>query len=115
MLMETSNQSTFTKSSGIKVISVISGVFLLLIITCRPSAAQKLEYRETVIAGSPDKFAEVRHVLLKGSNFEIGKKIGEIAKRDGVTINPSENYLINRAKRVYMARNYPVFYDRMRV
>ena len=112
--METSNQSTFTKSSGIKVISVISGVFLLLIITCRPSAAQKLEYRETVIAGSPDKFAEVRHVLLKGSNFEIGKKIGEIAKRDGVTINPSENYLINRAKRVYMARNYPVFYDRMR-
>lgn len=112
--MKTSHQTTTARSTGIKFLSGISGVFILVIITCNPSAAQKLEYQESVIAGSPDKFTEVRHVILRGPNFEIGKKLGEIAKISGVTIETSENYIINRTKRKYIARNYPVLYDRMR-
>jgi hypothetical protein len=50
-------------------------VFLGMLVL--PAVAKSLEYRESVIAGGPDKFAEVRHVVLKGSNYEIGKKIGE--------------------------------------
>lgn len=112
--METTHQTTAARPSGIKVVSAISGVFILVSIMCQQSAAQKLEYKETVIAGSPEKFAEVRHVILKGSNFAIGKKLGEIAKTNGVIIDTAENFIINRTKREYIARNYPVFYDRMR-
>jgi predicted choloylglycine hydrolase len=82
--------------------------------TALSAAAQDLEYKETIIAGGPDKFVEVRHVVLKGSNFDIGKKIGEIAKGDGTRITPSDNHIMNRAKREYMAKNYPILHERMK-
>jgi len=88
------------------------GIFL--VISQVSQTIEKLEYKETVIAGGPDKFAEVRHVILMGSNFEIGKKIGEIAKRNGTRITPSEDTIMNRAKRLYMAKNYPILYERMK-
>jgi predicted choloylglycine hydrolase len=88
-------------------------VFLLGMMAL-PSAAQDLEYKETVIAGGPDKFAEVRHVVLKGSNFDIGKKIGELAKKNGTPIMPSDDHVMNRAKREYMAKNYPILHERMK-
>ena len=87
---------------------------LLLIPPALPATAQDLKYTETVIAGGPDKFMEVRHVVLKGSNFEIGKRTGEIAKKDGTPITPSNDRIMNRAKREYMAKNYPILYERMK-
>jgi predicted choloylglycine hydrolase len=57
---------------------------------------------------------EVRHIVLRGSNFEIGRKIGEIAKKDGTSVTPSNDRIKNRAKREYMAKNYPILYERMR-
>jgi predicted choloylglycine hydrolase len=86
----------------------------LFITTALPAAARVRGYTETVIAGGPDQVVEVRHVVLKGSNFEIGQKIGELAKRDGVRITPSKETILNRAKREYMARNYPILYTRMK-
>lgn len=102
------------KLSRTFVASVYVAVALLLIPMALPATAQDLEYKETVIAGGPDKFAEVRHVVLKGSNFEIGKKIGELAKKDGTPITPSGNHIMNRAKREYMAKNYPIHSERMK-
>lgn len=96
-----------------KSISVILTGFLLSI-SQAVAFAQGPTHQETVIAGGPDKFAEVRHVVLKGSNFEIGKVIGELAKRDGALITPSSNHVMNRVKREYMAKNYPILYERMR-
>ena len=103
-----------TRSSKNVVVSAIVGMVFLLSIIATPSAAQERGYKETVIAGGPDKFAEVRHVVLKGSNFEIGKKIGEIAKNDGTPITPSNDHIMNRAKRKYMAKNYPILHERMK-
>ncbi len=96
------------------VTSVYAAVALLLIPVASASIAQEVEFKETVIAGGPEKFAEVRYVILKGSNFEIGKKIGELAKKDGTIITPSANHIMNRAKREYMAKNYPILYERMK-
>ncbi len=95
-------------------VSVFVGMAILLSMMALPAAALDLEYKETVIAGGPDKFMEVRHVVIKGSNFEIGRKIGEIAKKDGTPILPSEDHIMNRAKREYMARNYPILLERMK-
>jgi len=113
-IMRHVKQIIVTRSSGKKIFQVIFGVVFFLSITVVPSAAQKLKYSETVVAGSPDKFAEVRHVVLRGSNFNIGRKIGEIAKRDGAVINRQGNNILNRTKRIYMSKYYPIHYDRMR-
>jgi len=56
----------------------------------------------------------VRHVVLRGSNFDIGKKIGEIAIKDGTPLTPSDDHIMNRAKREYMAKNYPILFERMK-
>jgi len=103
-------------------VSAQTGMVLLLSMIVLPAGfvfsgcgmEKKLTHKETVIAGGPDKFVEVRHVILKGSNFEIGKEIGQIAKRDGVRIRRSENRILNRAKREYMADRYPILYERMK-
>jgi predicted choloylglycine hydrolase len=102
------------RSSKNVVVSVTVGMVFFLSMVASPSTAQELKYKETVIAGGPDKFAEVRHVVLKGSNFEIGKKIGELAKKDGTIIVRSGDQIMNRAKREYMAKNYPILYQRMK-
>ena len=101
-----------SKRIGVSVFAVL--VLLLNTLALPASAKQNLQYREEVIAGGPDKFVTVRHVVLKGSNFDIGQKIGEIAKKDGAVIAPSDNRIMNRAKREYMAQNYPVMYERMK-
>ena len=90
------------------------GMLVLLGILVSAGLAQTLGYQESVIAGGPDTFAEVRHVVLKGSNYEIGKKIGELAKREGAQVKPSGDKILNRAKREYMAHDYPIHYQRMR-
>lgn len=102
------------RSSKFATIAERVGMLVLLGMMVSSALAKNLEYKESVIAGGPDKFAEVRHVVLKGSNYEIGKKIGELAKRDGARIVPSGDEIVNRAKREYMARNYPVHYQRMK-
>jgi predicted choloylglycine hydrolase len=77
-------------------------------------APKDLEHVNEVIAGSPGHFVEVRHVILKGSNFAIGQKLAEIAKSHGTQILPAGDPLLNRVKREYMRKNYPVLYERMK-
>lgn len=108
------NGGVMIKLSKSFVVSIIVGVTFLLILMTLPAVAQDLEYKDTVIAGGLDKFVVVRHVVLKGSNFDIGKKIGEIAKKEGTPITPSDDHIMNRAKREYMADNYPILHERMR-
>jgi hypothetical protein len=96
-ILETNKGGVMRKLSRRFVASAFVTVALLLIPMALPATAKDLEFTEKVIAGGPDKFVEVRHVVLKGSNFEIGKKLGEIAKRDGVRIMPSEDKILNRA------------------
>lgn len=101
---------------GYGFLAFIGIVLFVLLSACRPQTAEMkdLEYEEAVIAGGPDSFMEVHHVFLKGSNFAIGQKIGEFAKKNGTQISPSENKILNRSKRKYMAKNFPILYERMK-
>lgn len=94
----------------IYVVLVLAALAVLVVTL----TSQELKFNETVIAGGPDHFAEVRHVILKGTNFEIGKRLAEIAQRHGTQIVPSGDPLLNRVKREYMKNNYPVMLERMR-
>ena len=58
----------------------------------------------------------VRHLKVHGTNFEIGRRVGEIAiQRHGKT---SADYLASplyaRARRIYFQRNYPIHWERTR-
>lgn len=103
-----------TRLSKKIIVSLFVGMVFLLSLMTVLATAQDLQYKERVIAGGPDKFAELRHIVLKGSNFDIGKKIGEIAIKDGTLLTPSDDHIMNRAKREYMAKNYPILHERMR-
>lgn len=73
-----------------------------------------LEYSETIVAGGPEHFMEVRHVVMKGTNFAIGEKLGEIARTSGFRPDPRGDALLNSVQREYLARTYPILHERMR-
>ncbi|MTI81017.1 MAG: linear amide C-N hydrolase [Firmicutes bacterium] len=74
-----------------------------------------LNYTESVILNSPEDSLEVNHLILKGTNYEIGKKLGEIAKEiHGIEKLPKENSLETRCQRLYLEKNYPIYFERMR-
>lgn len=79
-----------------------------------PADAKEPYFKETVVAGGPDHFMEVRHVIIKGSNYAIGKKVAEIAKGMDIRPNPFIDPLTNKVQREYMEKNYPIFYQRMK-
>jgi predicted choloylglycine hydrolase len=78
-----------------------------------PSA--DIRYEERVVAGGPEEFMMVRHVVLKGSNYAIGRRLGEIVLERGESGPvPSGDAQRNGSQREYMSKHYPVLFDRMR-
>ncbi len=71
-----------------------------------------LQFQETHILGDATTFATVRHLVLRGTNREIGKKLGELARdRYGVRLLSSPP-TITHARRNYFAHNYPLHLER---
>ena len=79
------------------------------------AAPDKVVQVDRVIAGGPDKSLEVRHLVLRGSNEQIGRALAEIAKeRYGVRLQAVRDPVQARAQRKFLERNYPILLDRMR-
>jgi hypothetical protein len=102
--------------------TLAGGLFLVVTLTAAPSpgAAQeqsregKTVRQDQVVAGSPQDFMEVRHLILRGSNEEIGKALGTIAReRFHLEPTPSSDRLRTRVQRRYFEKNYPFLFERM--
>src|SRR5687767_14157224 len=79
------------------------------------ASAAALQKEERVIAGSPSDSMEVRHLVLRGTNEEIGRALAEIAKeRYGVRAGRAADPLRTRAQRRYIETAFPILADRMR-
>jgi predicted choloylglycine hydrolase len=89
-------------------------IFSSVVLSGKEKKPGDIYAKETVVAGSKENFMMVRHVILEGSNYEIGKKIAELAQKDGVKIVPLGEPIRNRVQRRYIKKNYPVFYERMK-
>src|SRR5436190_11601207 len=71
--------------------------------------------QERVIAGAPSESMEVRHLVLTGTNEEIGRALAEIGReRYGIKLPPATDALRTRAQRRFIEKNYPILYQRMR-
>jgi len=87
----------------------------LLIALLLALSAEALQRQERVIAGSPSDSIEVRHLILRGSNEEIGRALAEIAmERYGVRADRASDPLRARAQRRYIESAFPILADRMR-
>lgn len=94
---------------------VLVVVNVLVIVHFLATNAFALERQERVIAGGPADSLEVRHLVLTGTNEEIGRALAEIARdRYGTRPEPSNNRLRTRAARRYFQKNAPILYDRLR-
>lgn len=71
--------------------------------------------QERVIAGGPNDFMEVRQLVLRGTNEEIGLALATHAM-ELYKLRPeaSRDRLRTRAQRRYFEKNYPILHDRMR-
>jgi hypothetical protein len=104
-----------------RVLLSISGLFLTLGLVGLPSLGQARDapksalVQDRVVAGGPKDFLEVRHLVLKGSNVEIGKALATIARqRYQLKPAPSADPFRTRVERRYLARHYPILLERMR-
>ena len=98
------------------VLIVLASVALLLC-SCQSKstpASTISTFKETVVAGTAEDFMLVRHLVIRGSDYGIGKKIGEVAREFGVRMAPSADSLRNKVQREYVKNNYPILYERMR-
>jgi predicted choloylglycine hydrolase len=71
--------------------------------------------QDRIIAGSPSDFLEVRHLVLKGTNREIGEALAKLARdRYSVQLERGTDPLRTRAQRHYLEKNAPALYERMK-
>jgi penicillin V acylase-like amidase (Ntn superfamily) len=88
---------------------------LLLLTGCVSAAETSIVQEDRVIAGGPKDSLEVRHLVLRGTNEQIGRALAEIGKeRYGVRLEPARDPMQVRAQRKFLERNYPILLDRMR-
>jgi hypothetical protein len=80
-----------------------------------PRPAPTVVQNDQVVVGGAKDSMEVRHLVVKGSNEEIGRALATIAReRYQAKPQPSQDPLRTRAQRRYVERNYPILHDRMR-
>ena len=67
------------------------------------------------VAGGPDDYLEVHHVVLRGTNRQIGEELALLARdRHGVVPAVGGDPLGTRARRRWYRREWPAHYERMR-
>lgn len=71
---------------------------------------------EQVVCGGPEDFMTVRRLRIRGTNFEIGRTLGMVAReRYGQSADMYRtDPIFVRARRHYYQRNYPIHWERMR-
>ena len=71
--------------------------------------------QDRVVAGGPKDFMEVRRLVLKGTNEEIGRALATIGReRLQMQPTPSDDRLRTRVQRKYIEKHYPILFERMR-
>src|SRR5262245_11146774 len=90
-----------------------SGLILGILLSVTPTLAQPqtstgpkgAAIRDQVVAGGPKDFMEVRHLVLRGSNEEIGRALATIARQQfEVKPQPSMERLRTRVQRKYIEK-----------
>jgi hypothetical protein len=80
-------------------------------------SGRELSFQERIVAGGTNDFMLVKHLVLRGSNFDIGRKLAEIARDEhgaALTSGRDEDRLKLGVLERYMARHFPIHHERLR-
>jgi predicted choloylglycine hydrolase len=70
---------------------------------------------EVLVKHDDQQYMEVRHIVLKGTNEQIGKALADIARESYQTkLTRYADPLYGRARLAYMETNYPILRERMK-
>ncbi|HPN72750.1 MAG TPA: C45 family autoproteolytic acyltransferase/hydrolase [Candidatus Omnitrophota bacterium] len=84
-------------------------------IALKPEPNPAILKNSVIMRKGPLAYMEVRHIVLKGSNKEIGQAIADIARRDyRVELVKYASPVYARARYTYMRNNYPALLERMK-
>ena len=79
-----------------------------------PLPETTLVKNEIILPKGAGEYMEVRHIVVKGTNEEIGRVLGDIARKDfGSGLSRYASPLYGREQQKYMKNNYPILLDRM--
>lgn len=103
------------RSEGRWLILMVTFVFGAMHIRAQePAPKKQVILRDQVIAGSPNDFMEVHHIVLSGRNLEIGQALANIAaERFQFKPVASTDRVRTRAERKYLKAHYPILFERM--
>ncbi|QSH42247.1 C45 family autoproteolytic acyltransferase/hydrolase [Lentisphaerota bacterium ZTH] len=87
----------------------------LLLLQLTQVNAAVIEKNSIICGTDKTDYLQVRHIVLRGSNMDIGKALGEIARRDYAS-NPGQYIkpIFAESRRAYMQRNFPAMLERMK-
>jgi hypothetical protein len=89
-------------------------VLLSLAAIISTATAQVTEFREAQVAGSPHDLMMVRHLVIRGDNFSIGKKLAELAiSRHHSRLGPLDPK-VAPSQAQWLSGNYPERVQRAR-
>lgn len=90
-------------------------IFTILSFSCQSAAQSALVKDEIVLSREAGTYMEVRHYVLKGSNYEIGKALGTIVQaKFGSKLVKYADPLYGKARKEYFRINCPILYERMK-
>lgn len=79
------------------------------------TAASESYFVERPVVNDDDSFITVRHVEIRGSNFEIGRKLAKLAQqRHGNTASEPADTSLAADRLAYFSEKFPVHAERMR-
>jgi predicted choloylglycine hydrolase len=94
---------------------LVTAILLLAVVQPAQGLSKSSTYPDSrVIAGSDSDFMMVRHVVLRGSNFEIGQQMASFAQLNGISITPAQDSTVNKLRRNYLKEVYPAYFERMK-
>lgn len=102
------------------MIIIILSTILLSLCCCPPNPAvpatedNNSTFEVKVVAGSSEDYMIVRHVVMRGTNYDIGKHLAEFGRQASIQPIRGDTPLRNRVQRKYMKNNYPILYERMK-
>jgi predicted choloylglycine hydrolase len=89
--------------------------FLILICSSTLSYGKVVLENKTIIPKQPNTYTEVHHLILQGSNQQIGEALGKIGQKWlGAKLIPFSFPLYASAKRQYIRTHYPILFERMK-
>ena len=99
----------------IRPVGLVLLLSFLAVTGCSAAASNSVVQEDRVITGGPDVSMEVRHLVLRGTNEQIGRALAELAKeRYGTKLETMNDPVHSRASRKFLERNYPILLNRMR-